>query len=472
MYKKLITATIAVALAFAGATPAMAAGSDGATPYTVSTSGITLPAGTTFEANGHVNVKISRADKSGTYVVNTHFDPNNNQPGGAYIGKDFLPVNLAPGECIVWVQLSLYNEHFGEGGQSPVCAPVVVVEPPVVEPPVVVPPVVVDTKETKTLKWLIPNNVNPNTSNKIWPQTPYTTEACGTGWIQVDKYRYGTAEERAIVDALDDDGFLTFENGKYEDSAVVLWSDFEQQKPCPPVDTTPTPVVAPTLTVLPPTCEAAGTLPFLNNPAAQNPNGYEFPGLGYRVYISPAFTGAGTYEATIQKVGPGFDPAFPNGTKVSGETKQTLVVLPAIGFQTGNPASVCYNRPEAPVKDAKVFVSHTDELSCEMPTGFITTSTVTYTYVWNEDTKSYDESSTTKDTYEGINLTEAETVACIEVPPVPVVTAPVDDAPTASEPVSNRLASTGVDFGPLGVFLVLVIALGAALVFVGRTRND
>ncbi|USH45255.1 DnaE-like DNA polymerase III alpha [Microbacterium phage Potty] len=104
----------------------------------------------------------------------------------------------------------------------------------------------------------------------------------------------------------------------------------------------PTPVVAPTLTVLPPTCDADGSLPFLGNPAAQNPNGYEFPGQGYRVYLDKSFTGAGTYVATIQKVGPGFDPAFPYGTKVSGETKQTLIVLPATGYQGTDPEAPCY----------------------------------------------------------------------------------------------------------------------------------
>jgi hypothetical protein len=333
-----VTATLLVGggLALASATSATAAGSDGPTPYTVSTAGITLPSGTTFEAHGHVNVKISRADQSGTYVVNTHFDPNNNQPGGAYIGKDFLPVSLAPGECIVWVQLSAFNEHFGEGGQAPVCVPAVVV------PPVEVP--TVDTKETKTLSWLIPNGVNPNTSNKIWPQTPYTTEVCGTSWIQVDTYHYGTPELKAAVDALDDDGFLV----QHEDGPPLYKSHvFKQQVACPPVDTTPKQVVAPTLSVLPPTCEADGSLPFLGNPAAQNPNGYEFPGQGYRVYLNKAFTGAGTYEATIQKVGPGFDPAFPYGTKLTGTTKQTLLVLPALSEQSTDSEAPCYVAPPA-----------------------------------------------------------------------------------------------------------------------------
>lgn len=119
--KKIAGAAVAT-LALAGAllipaTAAHAGGSDAPTPYTVTASGVQLPAGATFQAHGHINWKTT----TGSYGM--HFDPNNNQPGGAFIGKDFFPIQLAPGECIVWVQVSNYNEHFGEGGQAPVCAP-------------------------------------------------------------------------------------------------------------------------------------------------------------------------------------------------------------------------------------------------------------------------------------------------------------------------------------------------------------
>ena len=95
------------------------AGSDSPTPYTVTAEGITLPDGVTFPAHGHVNWKTSWAQHG------VHFDPNNNQPGGKYIGKSFIPFNLEPGECVTWIQVSLYNEHFGEGGQEPICRPAV-----------------------------------------------------------------------------------------------------------------------------------------------------------------------------------------------------------------------------------------------------------------------------------------------------------------------------------------------------------
>ncbi len=91
------------------------AGSDSPTPYTVTAEGITLPAGVTFPAHGHVNWRTSWAQHG------IHFDPNNGQPGGKYIGESFIPFNLEPGECVTWIQVSLFDEHFGEGGQDPIC---------------------------------------------------------------------------------------------------------------------------------------------------------------------------------------------------------------------------------------------------------------------------------------------------------------------------------------------------------------
>ncbi|QDH93134.1 hypothetical protein QDA02_gp31 [Microbacterium phage Margaery] len=115
---------------------------------------------------------------------------------------------------------------------------------------------------------------------------------------------------------------------------------------CPPVG-----ITVPDLTVTPPTCDAHGSLPFLGNPAAQNPNGYEFPGQGFRVYLDKPFEGAGTYVATLQKIGAGFDPAFPYGTKITGgNTTQTLTVLGATGTQDTDPEAPCYVEPEVPVE--------------------------------------------------------------------------------------------------------------------------
>lgn len=107
----------------------MRGGSDSPTPYTVTVDGVQLPDGDTFQAHGHINWRTTLT------TGGMHFDPNNNQPGGVYIGESFFPINLQPGECITWVQISNYNEHFGEGGQDPICAPEEETPPPKPEQP-------------------------------------------------------------------------------------------------------------------------------------------------------------------------------------------------------------------------------------------------------------------------------------------------------------------------------------------------
>lgn len=136
--KKLFMLAAAAVLAFGVSVVApqavSAGGSDGSVPYTVTATGVTLSGGAKFEAHGHVNWKTT----AGNFGV--HFDPNNGHPGGKWIGKatfKFTPP-LAPGECLTWVQVHGFNEHFGEGGQEPICVPTE--EPPVEEPPVEEPP--------------------------------------------------------------------------------------------------------------------------------------------------------------------------------------------------------------------------------------------------------------------------------------------------------------------------------------------
>ncbi|ODA89848.1 hypothetical protein ATY41_12145 [Leifsonia xyli subsp. xyli] len=116
LYRILIRGSLA--LSVLGATVVsgnVAADAAAAPPYTVTSAGVTLTDGSTFQAGGHVNYRTTL--RSG----GVHFDPNNNQPGGVYIGKTFLPIDLAPGECIVWVQYGGTNYHYGEGGEPPVC---------------------------------------------------------------------------------------------------------------------------------------------------------------------------------------------------------------------------------------------------------------------------------------------------------------------------------------------------------------
>lgn len=205
--------------------------------------------------------------------------------------------------------------------------------------------------------------------------------------------------------------------------------------------TGPATVVVPDLPVTPPTCTADGGLPFTANPAAQNPNGYEFPGQGFRVYLSPAYTGPGTYTATVQKVGAGFDAAFPNGTKVTGNLTQTLTVLPAIGNQTADADAPCYTRPEVPAPDVKVG-EWTDQVgtpSCDVDYVLTTRTTVTTPYIWDEETGEY-----VADTEHAVTTIEdgqrdktpAEVEDCAVVtPPTEEPTPPTDEpTPPTDEP--------------------------------------
>ena len=117
MKKWLVALGIATLVAVPGGA-ALAAGSDGPTPYSVTVEGIRLPAGETFTDGGHVNVRTNQGARG------IHFESLNNQPSGQWIGRSFLPWSAFGFDterlCVDWVQISLYNEHFGEGGQQPI----------------------------------------------------------------------------------------------------------------------------------------------------------------------------------------------------------------------------------------------------------------------------------------------------------------------------------------------------------------
>ena len=72
-------------------TAAYAGGSDSPTPYTVTAEGVTLPAGATFEANGHLNYRVTALDGTGTRTFNVHQSvPHNGVwPQAAYVGKSY-----------------------------------------------------------------------------------------------------------------------------------------------------------------------------------------------------------------------------------------------------------------------------------------------------------------------------------------------------------------------------------------------
>ena len=112
---RIIALLAALVAAFVVSGPAVA-GSDSPPPYTVAAQGITFPR--PLEAHGHVNVRLSDGTSRGL-----HLDPNNGRPGAQWIGATTLPWSALSitGGCVAWVQVAGYNEHFGEGGQSPVC---------------------------------------------------------------------------------------------------------------------------------------------------------------------------------------------------------------------------------------------------------------------------------------------------------------------------------------------------------------
>lgn len=127
----LVTTLFAVMAMVLVTQPASAnGGSDGPIPYVVGTDGISLPEGDVFPDNGHINVRLGSGKTVGVHFEGKCIDRSDAECAGdrhdhaQYIGKSFIPwsamgVNIDK-ECVVWVQISHYNQHFGEGGQPPV----------------------------------------------------------------------------------------------------------------------------------------------------------------------------------------------------------------------------------------------------------------------------------------------------------------------------------------------------------------
>ncbi|MEP6710699.1 MAG: hypothetical protein ABJA64_03185 [Candidatus Saccharibacteria bacterium] len=87
---------------------------------------------------------------------------------------------------------------------------------------------------TKTMSWKLPEGITPNDGwASQFPQTTGTpaAESCKGAWYQVDTYKYSSAEEKAAVDALDDDGLLTLnELGQAEDAGVYISHTYVEEK--------------------------------------------------------------------------------------------------------------------------------------------------------------------------------------------------------------------------------------------------
>jgi len=170
-----------------------------------------------------------------------------------------------------------------------------------------------------------------------------------------------------------------------------------------------TTIQLPKLDTAPATCTGPGSFVpnFLEWPAAQNANGYE--GDGFRVYLDKAYSGSGTYVATLQKVGPGFDPKYPNGTKVVGETSQTLVIEHQLSDET-----CAGDKPE----DKVVTSEWKDiQISCNLDWVYQTRTVTTTKYILVGQTWELDPTSTTVVTETGNrDKTADEVKRCVEVP--------------------------------------------------------
>ena len=154
MFRKLVataaTLLVAASLSLVGVAGSAAAlgnpgTSDGPIPYSFTSTSLTLPPGATFQSGSDGNVDyipLSQYSAGETWVnkgsdwtvsgINFHVEQNAGF-GASMIGKSTLPFSSsasggafrgtlpAGGYCIVWVQVHGYNEHFGEGGQTPLC---------------------------------------------------------------------------------------------------------------------------------------------------------------------------------------------------------------------------------------------------------------------------------------------------------------------------------------------------------------
>lgn len=169
----IITALVAGLVALAA--PAYAGGSDDPTPYIVSEDGIYLPHPDTFEDGEHINIRTTTGK---TY--NLHFEARNwpeTHPKRYYIGKSSIPWSAFDKNpfCVEWVQISGYNEHYGEGGQSPVGPGCTKPTPsPTPEPTPTLPPLPADEVKVETGKPVVDCDTKVGDTVKVTRTTTTT----------------------------------------------------------------------------------------------------------------------------------------------------------------------------------------------------------------------------------------------------------------------------------------------------------
>ncbi|MDM7854604.1 hypothetical protein [Cellulomonas alba] len=115
-----MAASLALLLVPAAASAAHAHGSDDPTPYRVTSSGIELPAGATLGDDADVNVRWTRANVTHAASLHTGHAGDSGHRWASAHTVTWAELGVPTGACVTWVQVSGYDEHFGEGGQKPV----------------------------------------------------------------------------------------------------------------------------------------------------------------------------------------------------------------------------------------------------------------------------------------------------------------------------------------------------------------
>ncbi len=102
------------------ATPVAARG------YDVSPSGITLPADTTFDSFTYVTYWVTALDGTRPRAFGIDLVPEDGAVGARHIGASFLLFDDAraaypEGYCVTWVEVSSFEQRFGDGDEAPEC---------------------------------------------------------------------------------------------------------------------------------------------------------------------------------------------------------------------------------------------------------------------------------------------------------------------------------------------------------------
>lgn len=94
--------------------------------YDVSASGITLPADSTFTSFSSVTYRVTALDGTMPRSFGVTLLPDDGSVGAQHIGSSTLRFDDAraaypDGYCVTWVEVSMFDEKFGESAEDPEC---------------------------------------------------------------------------------------------------------------------------------------------------------------------------------------------------------------------------------------------------------------------------------------------------------------------------------------------------------------